>query len=879
MILFRAIFGLCFLMGIGLGLGGCQSEPVNVAEAEAVEEDSSDKTSFEEVVKDCNAIEGFFTFYHNESEGDYFLKIKPDQFDTTFLCSITREAGDGTYFDSASMLTSFPFEFKRVGNKVLFIQKNLRVRVTGDSGLQKAVSRGISDSIMGMAEIKGAADPNDGGVAVDPTGFFIQDIGMVSQSLKEHRGGLAYSFDAATSYFKAVKSFPKNSEVQVSLNFKSSELRSSPTQVDSRSFQHVYHYSLLSLPDSNYMPRLADDRVGHFLTMYQDYTNVEQDSAYRRYINRWQLEKSDPTAEPSSPKQPIVYWLENTIPLAYRDAIREGVLLWNSAFEQAGFTDAIVVKQQPDDAEWDPADARYTTIRWIIQPQQRYAVGPSWADPFTGQLYDADIRISADFVRFISRQFEEFTDPLEIANTHSPLPSPFDNMNPYLCDYAQGAAQDATFGWNLLQSRGELGAMTDAESKKYVHDFLVQLTAHEVGHTLGLRHNFKASTIRSEAELADNDVIKQAGLTGSVMDYIPINIFPDDIEQDYYFQATLGPYDYWAIEYAYKPIDATSPDEELEALGRIAGRSSEPQLTYGTDEDAFEDGRGIDPFASRYDLGDDPLVFYRSRLALVRELWGKLESEFEKPGMRYTKLRQVFNTSLYTYPKIIDNAAKYIGGMSHRRDHVGDSGGRVPFEPIVAEQQRQALALFNDVIFSPDAFAISPTLLNKLAPERFWDFSGRMWSTKRIDYPLHELVLTFQKRALNRLYNPTRLSRLLDMPLRTDRPEDAFTMAELFNRLLDSIWGELDDPENINSFRRGLQRAHLNKLIGLVVKPAPDFPEDATTLARANLVVLKKKIQAMIATVTLDDTTQSHLAESMARIESALQAGLDRHLN
>lgn len=875
----RTIFG--FFLLIGMGLGGCQSELVKVSEAEKEEpvEEKLGKTPFGEVVKDCNAIEGFFTFYHDESEGTYFLKILPEQLDRIFLCSITREAGDGTYFDSASMLTSFPFEFKRVGNKVLFIQKNLRVRVTGDSGLQKAVSRGVSDSIMGVAEIKGAADPNDGGVAVDPTGFFIQDIGMVSQSLKEHRGGLAYSFDAATSYFKAVKSFPKNSEVQVSLNFKSGELRSSPTQVDSRSFQHVYHYSLLSLSDSNYIPRLADDRVGHFLTMYQDYTDVEQDSAYRRYVNRWQLEKSDPNAERSAPKQPIVYWLENSIPMAYRDAIREGVLLWNSAFEQAGFTDAIVVKQQPDDAEWDPADARYTTIRWIIHPARAYAVGPSNADPFTGQLYDADIRISADFVRYISRQFEDFADPLEVTDGQLPLPSPFNSMNPYLCDYAQGAALDAAFGWDLLQSRGESGAMTDAESKKYVYDFLVQLTAHEVGHTLGLRHNFKASTIHSDAELADNDVVNQTGLTGSVMDYIPINIFPEDVKQDCYFQSTLGPYDYWAIEYAYKPIEATSPDGEREVLNRIAGRSGEGQLVYGTDEDAFEDGRGIDPFASRYDLGNDPLGFYRGRLVLVRELWRKLEGEYEKPGMRYAKLRQAFNGSLYTYPKIIDNASKYIGGIIHRRDHVGDPGGRVPFEPVAAEQQRKALELFNDAIFSKDAFAVSPTLLNKLGAERFWDFSGRMWSTKRIEYPLHELVLNFQKRALNRLYDSTRLARLLDIPLRLDRPEDAFTMAEMFSGLLDSIWSELDESINVNSFRRGAQRAHLNKLVGLVVKPSPDFPEDATTLARANLVTLKEKITAVMVATSLDDTTRAHLAESLARIDAVLEAGLKRQLN
>ena len=188
-----------------------------------------------------------------------------------------------------------------------------------------------------------------------------------------------------------------------------------PTLADSRSFRHIYHYSLSTIPETSFQPRVADDRVGHFMTMHQDFTSVLRDTPYVRYVNRWHLEKAEPKFEVSKPRQPIVFWLENTIPVEYRDAVRDGVLLWNDAFEKVGFKDAIEVRQMPDDADWDPSDVRYNVVRWIVQPGGGYAVGPSRTNPFTGQIYDADIRVSADMLRFVFREFEEFA---EIGRAH-----------------------------------------------------------------------------------------------------------------------------------------------------------------------------------------------------------------------------------------------------------------------------------------------------------------------------------------------------------------------------------------------------------------------------------------------------------------------------
>jgi hypothetical protein len=762
------------------------------------------------------------------------------------------------------MLQRFPFVFKRVGKKVLFIHKNVYFRAEKGTAISRAVARGVSDSIVGSATIDSEPHPQRGSILVDPSGLFIQDV--------------EYSFDKDTSYFGALKSFPENTEIQVVLHFKGAKPLSVPTIPDSRSFQHVYHYSISTLPQTDYRPRLGDDRVGHFLTMYQDYTSVLRDTPYVRYINRWHLEKAEPKFKKSHPKQPIVFWLENTIPVEYREAVKEGVLLWNKAFERIGFKDAVVVKQQTDDADWDAADARYSTVRWMVQPGAAYAVGPSRTNPFTGQIYDADIRISADILRYIFKQYEELTEPVAMRDMIGVRPRVPGDLPHRYCDYQTQSAREAAFGWSLLATRGLVNENSEVDMETYVHDYLVHLVAHEVGHTLGLRHNFKGSSIHSARDLQDAGLTSRQGLTGSIMDYVPVNIAGEGQKQGQYFQTSLGAYDYWAIEYAHKPLEADSPQSEKAMLEEIASRCSNPDLAYGTDEDAFADARGIDPVCSRWDLGDDPIKYYQGRAALATELFGKIEKEFEKEGNRYQKLRQVFNQGIRQYSVVAMNMPKYIAGIYHRRDHVGDPNGRIPFEPVSAARQREAMRFLRQHVFGPKAFDFPPELLNKLAPERFWDFEWSIWKTKRIDYPIHEVVLSIQKRVLGELYAPVRLSRLLDVELCYGERQEPFTMAEMFKGLREAVWSELSTGSNVNSFRRALQRVHLDKLMALVVSPAKGVPEDASTLARFDLVTLKAGIDRALSQASPDAYTRAHLDETAARIEAVLKAGIERQV-
>jgi len=840
---------------------------------EAKSKEKNDEKSFEDIVEDFEVVEGLFTFYRDDKEGKIFMEILPAQLDTIYLCSITRQAGDGFFFDSGAMLNEFPFVLTRVGKTIRFLHKNVYFQADKGTAIRRALGTGLSDSLMGSAKIVSAPHPERGSLLVDPSSFFIQDISAVGYIFKEFIKEFDYGFDKENSYFGAVKSFPGNSEIDAVLHFKTGAPKNVPTLPDSRSFRHVNHYSLSELPDTSFQPRLADDRVGHFLTMHQDYTSQLEDTPYVRYVNRWDLQKAEAKFEKSRPRQPIVFWLENTIPVQFRDSVREGILLWNDAFERIGFEEAIVVKQQPDDADWDPSDVRYNTVRWIVSPGGGYAVGPSRTNPFTGQIYDADIRVSADMMRFVYREFSEFAAPVAQGDAIAARLGILDPVRG-LCDHQEGARQQAAFGWSVLSSRGmaEAAGASSGNLQEFIHQFLVEVIAHEVGHTLGLRHNFKASTIRQVDDLHDSNV----AFTGSVMDYNPVNVAGKGKSQGNYYQTVLGPYDYWAIEYAYRPIDAGSPEGEKKTLDSIASKVSDPMLQYGTDEDAFGGPRGMDPTATRWDLGADSIDYYVNRVGLADELWSSLEGTFETPGERYQKIRMVFGQGLGEYFGAVGNVTKYIGGMYHRRDHVGDPGGRLPFEPVSAAKQRQALAFLTDEIFAADAFSFPRSILNKVASERMWDFSRSIFDNPRNDYPIHDIIGSIQARPLDHVFSPVLMSRMLDIEMRGG---DHLTLPEVFGAFRQAIWSEVAGGGNIDSLRRGLQRQHLKKLVALVVSPGEGVPDDASALARADLKTLGSEIGGALGASALDAYTRAHLDESLAIINAALEAGIERKVS
>ncbi|MCI0363914.1 MAG: zinc-dependent metalloprotease, partial [Phycisphaerales bacterium] len=435
-------------------------------------------------------------------------------------------------------------------------------------------------------------------------------------------------------------------------------------------------------------------------------------------------------------------------------------------------------------------------------------------NPFTGQKYDSDITFAEALSRVTRSLIVNELKPLGMpweAEVAQPFVAPWSlTGQENYCSIADGAYRDAQFAFGALAARGV--EPDSPEADKFLHEFLRYISAHEVGHTLGLRHNFRASAIHTLSQNADTALTTREGLAASVMDYLPANIALKDAKQGEYYQSVVGPYDIWAIEYAYKPISANTPEEELPELRKIASRAADPLLAFATDDDA---GFGpmpfdMDPTVNRFDLGSDPLEFVRRRKGLSNEIIANMESKLLKPGDGYQPLRRAFNAAFGQAGQAMLYASKFVGGVAHYRDHYGDPSGRLPYQPVPAAKQKEALTLLRKEVFAADAFKFAPGMLNKLAVERYSDyFNPSLPPMSRYDVPIHQMALSLQSTILNRLLHPMTMTRILDTEVKVAQP---FRLSELFQGLQDEVWSEAKTGRPVNSFRRALQREHIKRM-------------------------------------------------------------------
>jgi hypothetical protein len=588
----------------------------------------------------------------------------------------------------------------------------------------------------------------------------------------------------------------------------------------------------------------------------------------------------------STPKEPIIFWLEKTIPFKYRKPIRDGILAWNKAYEKAGFYDAIEVRQQPDDAPWEPGDIRYNTYRWITAGAG-FAMGPSRVNPTTGQILDADIIFDADFLQFWKQEYETFTPEGVALLTGGPIDlreyrAELQKQPAFLrdshgvrctCNLLGGRSREFALGASVMAARKR----SDGEMEKLIVQGLKEIAMHEVGHTLGLRHNFKASALYSLEDLNDVKKTSETGLGASVMDYHPVNIMPEGMEQGDFFSTTIGPYDIWAIEYGYKPLKGGSPEGELPELKKIAARSGERELAYATDEDT----RGIDPdpHSERNDLGNDEVAYARAQAKVVAETWPDVVAAMTKEGEGYQRARRAFGTLLARHGQSMFFASRYVGGLNVSRSHKGDANAGKPLEVIPAEKQREALALLEEQVFNDTPFNFPPELYNQLAASR-WDHWGTQ-VVERGDYPAHDIILMWQDRILSRLLSSLTLARIHDSELKVKADDDALTTAELLERLTRAVYSEVDTVKSgdftnrkpaISSLRRNLQRAYLQRMSRLALGQT-SAPADCQTVAFAELGRLKTRIDAQLAgEAKLDSYSRAHLEETSARITKVIDA-------
>lgn len=834
---------------------------------------------YKEVIKDAKEIAGFFTVY--EKDEKVWIAIKPDQFDKPFFFTynIPQSVGERGLYGS-QMGGSELVVFKKIGSQIQLLAKNAEFFAKPGSPQAQFVSEAFSDSLMASATAASAPNPESKAVLVELNSMLFADIPGYSTRL-EMAFRMPFAFDTKNTSFTRVNNSEQLTGVQVNAHFSVPKLSAPPltpspvptpppprTTPDPRSLFVSFYYSFSKLPETEMSPRIADDRLGHFVTSRSDYNEdlVPKDKVH--YVSRWRLEKKDPSAVISEPMEPITYWLDKNIPQKYRQSVADGVLEWNKAYEKIGFKNALVVKQQTDKDNFDTMDARHASIRWFVGADVGFAIGPSHKDPRTGEILDADIGMSDVFARGARRQVaEDLTHPATY-NAYT-MGNPLKAHKDYLaCNYAGESAHEMHFAMDLLEARGMEMDSADAEAvaQAYVKDVIM----HEVGHTLGLRHNFRSSTIYSMKQIQDPEFTKKYGVTGSVMDYTPFNLATNGEKQGEFVMSTLGPYDYWAIEYAYKPIDAAKEKDEL---ARIAARSTEPLLAFATDEEAIAQFGGMDPEVNQFDLGADPLEYYKKRMKLSRELWDRLQNLKLKDGESYDRLTRSFNAGFSQLARVAPLAAKYVGGVRMLRDHAGTN--RPVFEPTPAARQREALSLITHGLFKVDSFKFKPEFVSRIGVDflgRRLDFSGAVANT---DPNISARVLNVQKAVLDVVMNDAVAQRLLESQEKVADPSKLLKLSDVYDTLQNAIWSELKTGGDISSLRRNLQREHVKRVSGALLRPSGNSPADARSLQRENAVQLQSLLRNAQAK-PMSKEAKAHLAESANILSEALKAPLQR---
>ncbi len=563
----------------------------------AAEEPEKEYPDFEEVTKDMEALKGLFILWHYP-EG---TKGKDPQ---KLLCQIPagflgQKFMLSTSFSGGGVFTGFPIDervvqWEELGRQLVLVEPETQFVTNGDSTVDDVVRRTHPDRIRTAVPIVTKSPGGDPIINLGPLlKSSFADIGWMSWW-----GGGGGGINSSLSKWTKKKPFTDNVEIGVELAVSSRRPPGSYTR-------KLVHYSFWRLPSTGYTPRIADDRIGYFLTTNRDWSKpTDARDIFNRYIDRWPLTKRDPSLKLCEPKKPIVFYIEKTVPVRFRRAVRDGILEWNKAFEKVGFLNAVEVRQQTDDNEWkdlDPEDMRYSFFRWIVNGRG-FAMGPHRANPFTGEIYDADIIFDDAMVRYFEQSAQQMLPSTAVAMkmkdpalraflekfpqwkrpTHEwenfsfckheendenhadkldeALRQRMHERGHHCCDRSRGMRHQMAVAGAVLA--GQPKEVTE----RFLYDAIKDTVMHEVGHTLGLRHNFKASSIYSLEEIKKRRITGEA-TTGSVMDYNPTLFFADNAIEGHFAMPTIGPYDYWAIEYGYRPFDSTYKSAEKKDNG------------------------------------------------------------------------------------------------------------------------------------------------------------------------------------------------------------------------------------------------------------------------------------------------------------------------
>ena len=837
---------------IGLGLNAQKFTPPVIVEKSDTAKAAPKKPSLADKTKGQTKNAGLFTLFQDTTTGSVQMYIRKDQIGKEFIYQSFSISGPTTLFLNQSMHRSnLVFKIKKAYDKLefsivntgLYYDKNNPISKTADVDKPEAVFFSdkyvVEDSLgylvsadgLFLSEKLDAVKPN---MPPGPMSSMIFNLGMLNTS---------------KSKYAQLRSFADNTDVVVDLSYDNPNILASGGAdiADPRYVRVRMQHSFIAMPNNNFVPRKDDPRIGYFTQEVNDQTSISP-VPYKDMINRWHLVKKDPTAAISDPVEPLVYWIENTTPLEYRQAIFDAGTRWNEAFEKAGFSNALIMKIMPDTAKWDPADIHYNVIRWVASSQPSYgAIGPSFVNPRTGQILGTDIT-----VEWFSGSATPINDELFNGNATAPAEMQIPHMKTKdYCTLATELKAQYTAGLTTL----ELNGASDIEIKEMHKQFLNYLIMHEMGHTLGLNHNMKSSQMLSPAEVNNTAITHKIGLMGSVMDYPAINIALDKSKQGDYYTTKAGPYDLWAIEYGYTPFNA---EEEEAGLAKIVSRSTDPKLAFGNDgDDMRAPGSGIDPRVNVNDFTNDAIGYAEERFKIVNNLMGKLVSKYSKPGKSYAELRARYGSLLSQRRNMIAAASRYVGGIYVDRSTPEQKSATKPYTPVPLAIQKKAMTTLGKYVFAPNAYEADAQVFPYLQLQRRGFNQGR-----GEDFKVTATLNALSTSALDQILHPNTLQRITNTRLYGNE----YSVADVMNDLVKQIF-EADINTNVNVYRQYLQTSFVKSAGQLL---ADNSPLDNVSKS-ATYYTVKKLRSKLAAAVSTNEETKAHRAALLYSIDKVLK--------
>ncbi|MCO5232360.1 MAG: zinc-dependent metalloprotease [Chitinophagales bacterium] len=802
-----------------------------------------------ELTEKLRKSEGLFPLYQDSITGKTYLEINSSQLNKEFIYFMYVLDGvvDAGYFRGAYR-DNIVLTFSQVFDRIEIKAQNTSFYFDPNSELSKAKDANINQPILASELIQALTVDTLDSLGNTSTRFLIEADGIfLSESLSQIKPSpsptpspSSFSLGSLTpkkTKYLRLQNYPQNTDIEVEYVYSNASPVNEGDQevTDARNVSVKVRHSIIEMPQNNYRIRYDDPRVGYFLNQSTELTSTSV-TPYKDKIKRWHLVKKDSTLLISEPIEPITFWIENTTPLALRPIIKDAVERWNIAFETAGFKNAIVCNIQPDTASWDAGDIRYNVIRWTSSPNPPFGgYGPSFSNPRTGQLIGADIMLEWIYLSNRVKQAKIFSLS-GLASGDEANNSWAHSKRDTYCNAGMHLGENLSYGNTIM----EVYNFDHIQKDTFMTQCLIELVLHEVGHTLGLNHNFAGSFNASNEQWQNKNYGETIGISSSVMDYNIANISPDKNHQGSYFTIVPGLYDRWAIQYGYSQF---SPEQEKEGLQTILSKSNNRENLFFNDADDMRSpGKGTDPRAMLYDMTSDPLSYAEGQIILNNKTFGLLKAKYIKENQSYQELKNAYlilssrNSSNFTV------LSRWIGGVYVNRNFAGQDT-IVPFVPVQLNEQKRAMDMLAKYAFSPNAFDSESELYNYLQSQRRgYEFYGSS------ELPsIHQRILNIQSLILKQILHKNTLDKIVDTKLYGNQYDINTMLSDLTQAIVKG-----DISGNVNTIRQQLQVNYVDMLIQIL--KSSDFSQ----VAKSAVLVEVQKIKRMAANGVGDASSKAH---------------------